>query len=447
MTPHTPVLFVDQGVCRIHLGSTVRELKFPADATPEQMADAINAALQELDPAGREVAIAVPADWCLCASIERDGPSRAIRRMPMLYQLEEHLPLTAEEMVADYIPAERMAFAVALRVSLIQPLVEAIEQLGWVIGLISPTALLAAQSEPFATALHGCDLLAIGNGRQMELMRFTQRTVTEWISLPADPEDAAMAIGLELLSRPGSLRMCCTGVPDAVVERLQTFERLNVQLIVTPSMAESAVQAVQSFADGTASPWIQLRCDALGEADRLRPARRAIRTAMVATMIFILCISAALVWRTLGYQRMAEQFQAKQAEVFREVFQNRIDPDGIDIPSRLASEERRLRLLTGQSTDAPTQPSAMVLLRQVLARISPDTQCQVNELRLGEGKLYVEASAPSHASGAAFAAALSADRTFAIDSPRSEQIGEGKGVAIVVTGSSAQPAETSEVKP
>ena len=157
--------------------------------------------------------------------------------------------------------------------------------------------------------------------------------------------------------------------------------------------------------------------------------------ALVAAVVFCACLCGALFWRAAAYNRIAERYRGEQAAVFAEVFEGKRPADGLNIPSRLAAEERRVRAMAGESLDLlPSRASAPNLLHRVLSRFPVDAACKVSELRINEDKLYVEGTAPSHAHAAAVAAALAADGTMKIDAPSTEQLTGGGGVSMRVTG-------------
>jgi hypothetical protein len=111
---------------------------------------------------------------------------------------------------------------------------------------------------------------------------------------------------------------------------------------------------------------------------------------------------------------------------------------------RLASEEKRLRMVAGEQTEMPLHPSVMSPLYELLSRLPTDVQFHVTQLRLGEGKLFLEGEAKSHGDADALAAALRTDHAFEIEPPRTELTPHG--VLFTLNGSTptVRPAREEE---
>src|SRR4051794_36802733 len=75
------------------------------DAAPDELARAAADALRAAGYAGQGVAVAVPSAWCLCAAVRTDDLPPRNWRQAMAYRLEERLPVSAEDVVADFVPA------------------------------------------------------------------------------------------------------------------------------------------------------------------------------------------------------------------------------------------------------------------------------------------------------------------------------------------------------
>src|SRR5258708_9296196 len=69
-------------------------------------------------------------------------------RRAMIYRLEEKLPIGAEDVVADFVPAgpaDEQVLGVCAQKAALAPLVEALEENGVTVGAICPASLLALQ--------------------------------------------------------------------------------------------------------------------------------------------------------------------------------------------------------------------------------------------------------------------------------------------------------------
>src|SRR5687768_588322 len=113
-------------------GTRPVDVPAPPAATPDGFADAAAGALATLGYAGGGVLLAVPSAWCLCANVTSgDLPARG-NRATLVYRLEEKLPVSAEDVVADFIPAAdgATAFGVCVEKKVLAPLVESLESRG-----------------------------------------------------------------------------------------------------------------------------------------------------------------------------------------------------------------------------------------------------------------------------------------------------------------------------
>src|SRR5688500_17692659 len=122
------------------------DLAAPPGSPPAEVADAAAAALAALGYAGGGVMLALPSAWCLCAAIRLDDLPARNNRQAMTYRLEEKLPLSAEDVVADFLPiAGAAALGVCVDKRTLAPLVQALESRGVAVEAVCPASLLAFQ--------------------------------------------------------------------------------------------------------------------------------------------------------------------------------------------------------------------------------------------------------------------------------------------------------------
>jgi hypothetical protein len=427
-------------------GASTLAVDVPQGATAVDAATLAVQALRSTAPAAASVTLAWPSAWCLCAEVAADDIPRASRQTTLVYRLEERLPLAAEEFVADFVAApDETALGVAAELRLLEPVVRAIEAAGVDVDVISPAALLAGQAYLASVELHDCDLLLFPHAGQIELLVLDDGRLAGWDLLPADAEDVAIEVSLHAMAHPPPLRVACaSGTPEELVARLRGIAQLAVTTVELPAPEEAAAQVAAAIDAGDLPPVVQLRRDALGSPDRYRPARGAIRATVAARVVFSVCLCAALAWRAHGYRERAGRCEREQAEIYARAFDGRLPPEGINVASRMSSEERRLRSLAGESVvDAPSQASALEALRRLLARLPDGRACEIAELRLNDDKLYLAGTAPSHADAAALAAALAGDPGFRLESPRTEQLPGGAGVAVTLNATVSAAASSA----
>src|SRR6185369_3653064 len=142
--PTAFVIFASDRAWKIASPSAFDEIPIDPNAGPAQIAAQIAQQLRQRGYKSQGALLALPATWCLCASISTANlPDRD--HAAMTFRLEEKLPLAAENITADFIVHEDTALGVCALNEKIQPLVEALEKSGVTLQSISPAAILAMQ--------------------------------------------------------------------------------------------------------------------------------------------------------------------------------------------------------------------------------------------------------------------------------------------------------------
>lgn len=100
--------------------------------------------------------------------------------------------------------------------------------------------------------------------------------------------------------------------------------------------------------------------------------------------------------------------------------------------------------MSGTASDLPVRPSAIGLLRDVLTALPVESRYRVRELRLGEGRIYIEGDARSHGEADAVAAALRQNPGFQIDAPQTDQAAD-KTVNFAINGTVATPPKRAKL--
>lgn len=421
----------------VQTGEQTEKLEAGAGLQPAALAAAIAQSLRERGYNGAGIVLAVPSAWCLCASISLEGLPRRERHEAMLYRLEDRLPLAAEDVVADFVEHGESALGVCLRADRLLSLVRELELAGVTVAAICPAAMLAAQQ--FAQR-EGAELDAIllASGEELDVIMLDQRRPAAWVA-PAAGSGTLLTAQLraQIKRRGRRLRVLTAGIDSAGLQRLGELEIDWERTDVTPAAACMAIAG--RLVAGGAQPWVNLRRDQLGVADRHRAVRGPLNIAIAAAMLLCASLIAILLWRAERYSSLASTGTREQQMVFREIFPQQSAPVGVK--SRLLSEVRRLRGLSGESTDLPQRPSALDELGDFLARLPADLRYQMWEIRLDDGTLFVEGQTRTHGDAESIAAALRKNNGFAMGSPRTEQQGE-RGVSFSFSGTA--PASTEK---
>jgi hypothetical protein len=437
-------------------GASVSDVPIAAGASPDDIAGAVADALDATAGPGKRagVMLALPADRCLCASVRVDDLPARDRRLAMLYRLEEKLPLPAEDVVADFIPAgAATTLGVCVETAYARPLVEALESHGMSIDAICPASLLALQRRLLDAAHRGepaPDAVVWSSGGRVELFVLRGGVVRGWSVFSDDPQDLRLNLGLEPLTDGGPARVHAIGLSDPSHRAIGSLPGVE---LIAPGPAAIDADATLMAADvlaGRAQPWVNLRRDALAERDRLRSVRTPILFAAAAAILCVACISGGMLWRAARYDRLAARYTAEQQQTFQHVFPSQPIPP--DVRSRLASEERALRAISGTggvggvgdpaSADAPPpEAPGLVVLRDLLAGLPADLRYRVLEARLDGGRFTLEGQVNAHGDADTIASALRAHKGLTVEPPRTEQLPESasgeKAVAFTISGTVA----------
>lgn len=467
----TFTLFPTDGPWRIAVasaggeGASVRDVELPAGATPAGAAVAVAAALAGLGYRGQGVALAPPSAWCLSAPVARPASTRQRRRQAMLFRLEERLPLAAEDVAADFVdpPAaagpDAPSLAVAVPVAVAKPIVDALEAAGVRVELACPAALLAAQAvvgdgADVGPAGRGPDVCVWVDGSRAEWVELADGRPTGWYVLPADSGAIACRLAVAVARWSGGggtgvgitgggsagrrLRLHLVGADAATADAVRRVDGASITTAASPDLAVAAATTAGRALGGRLTPWVNLRQGPLASADPLRRFRRPLAAAAAAVLLCLACLAAALFWRAGQYRALARAYEAGQAEAFGKAFPGQ--PLGAVPVSRLQSEERRLTAAAGgpvgggvggSAAGGGSSASVLPALYAALARLPDDVRFRVGELRLSDGKLTIEGQAKTHADAEAVAAALRADGGFAVELPRSDQVGGGGATGVV----------------
>jgi hypothetical protein len=426
------------------------EVPVPPGATDAQAAGAISESLKLAGYRGGDsVLLAVPASWCLCATIKVGGlPARA-RRQAMLYRMEEKLPLPAEDVVADFIAGADGAGAgdalgVCVQTRRLAPVVDALEAAGVDVQSISPASLLAVQGWLGAVADEEqtrhvksppADLVLwpgddVGT---LELFAVADGRPTAWYVLPDDPKDVALHLGMIAPMRDPThrARLVASGVRPEVLRVLAAAPGIEVLEEVAPRPPHvHAASAARAALAGRAEPWVELRRGAMAANGAFRRARAPLTAAAFAAVVFLVTAAGALLWRAGQYAAVAGRNEGLQRDLFRQAFPGRAAPP--DVRSRLAREEQGLRALrgpaAGPSSSSPASPppqeQGLVALRDLINALPRDRRYRVLEVRLDGRKFSIDGQAKSHGDADAIAAALRAKVPADVDPPRTEQLDE-----------------------
>lgn len=414
MSGHCTVQIEDQAwrvLCTTDQG--VESLAFACadDAGVSEKAQAVAACITQAGASDR-VVVTVPSQWCLSATIDLSELGRSNRRQAMRYLLEEHLPLSAEDSVVDFVQRHSRALGVAAELDRVRPVVEALRAAGLRVSHLCPSAMLVAQrlceQHPDASAV----CIQTDNG--LDLIELDHAKPTQWWWLREEASLVEQAAALQADRAAPTNPLITLGV-DVELPGIELFRAEEAQ-DPPVSMDGLAASASARVLAGEVSPWFDLCQDTLAEADRFTVMRSSVGVLAVGVVLLLICTSVATFWRGQQYAEQAETMRAKQAEVYKQLMPGQRVPASIS--SRLRSEQRRLTGIGGDAGEGEgVHPiSALTHLERVLSVWPTSTRCRLSDLTIEPGLVRVNGESADNITPERFAAELRETGDYEVDS-------------------------------
>jgi len=448
-----PVYFValgpDGGVaCRL-AGGEVRRQAFTWPQEEEaraDWADAVAEALRRVDYDGRGVALGLASGRVFAAEVSTEGLPRRGRHEALTYRLEEHLPLDAETLTADFLPpAGGRTLGVAVETGPIRALLDRLAEAGVPVEALCPTALLALW-QMGRNAEETAEVYLVDLGGRVEIFRVRDGRPAAWSGAGGQPQAVCQAIHASLLARPAgaedAVGLVSGPLPEGVLEAVTGETGLPCRRVETEPCVTLAARAAPALLKGQRAGWVNLRRDALGPGDRLARVRRPLGTVAALALALLAVTAAGAWWRAARYDAETDRLMAAQAAAFRQVYPNRRVPVGVR--RWLASEARRLSGLSGTEGGVPEGPAALETFRRVASGLPEDVRFRLSLIRVEPTGLLLEGRARNHAAAEAVARGIAA-RGFTMELPRTENLAKG-GVAFTLVGEPASPEDEGPPK-
>jgi type II secretory pathway component PulL len=421
----------------------LRTLEWSGDAAA--LTATVREALDELGYGGEAVALGLDSGRVYAAQVASDGLPRKGRREALAFRLEEHLPLDAEGLTADFLPAEGgRALGVAVETQGLRAILDALAERGVAVDAVCPTALLALWQ-----ALRGqnvpADLVIVADEHRADIFRLVDGRPVAWTTAPAEAQALVRAVQADLLAHPtdgADPEMLIAGpLPETLAETLRRETGLALHRTAedTPVVALAAAAAAPLLREEGAG-WVNLARGALARPDRLARVHRPLKAVLALGLALLAVVAAGAAWRTWQYECEADRLVEAQRGVFARLYPNTAVPVGVR--RWLASEDARLAGVSGAGAVVPEPHAAIERLRQVVAGLPADLRLRVVDVRIDPAEVYVEGQARSHADAEKIGRGIGG-QGLAMDPPRTENLAGG-GVAFTLVG---RPGEAAKAAP
>jgi type II secretion system protein L len=380
-----------------------------------------------------------------CSNVPRNSTEK---RQTLMFRLEEHLPIDAEEMTADFLPAAGgTALGVAVESAALARLVAQLSEAGVETAAICPTPLLALWESLREGQNTDAEYFLLAAATHVDVIRVAEGRPRAWHTTPPDVDEVVRAIKAEMLGHPGLSPNPATAVigtlPAGPMTDVCSAAGLACRIMEHQSIADLAARAAVHLLEGEDAGWIDLRRDTLGHENPWGRLALPLKVAVIVAIVALVAVSAAAHLRAYRYDAVVDQALSEEAALHQKVFPNTRTP--IDVERRLASETRRLEGLRGSAGAMPEPFSALDSFNQVVGSLPENLRIRIVDLRVDPSGILVEGQARSHADAEKFAQAIRATGRFVCDPPRSEQLVKG-GVAFTLNGKPAPKPALSKAE-
>lgn len=381
---------------------------------------------------------------CLATQFTVASLRQLRKRETLEFQVEETLPISAEDIVADFFAERREVFAVTAETAVLEPVIVELTRAEIAVEAIVPEVSLAIEEHLQTSTWPARHHVLWLESDHWELVAMDGPKPTNWLRLPATAATLLQSLrAAELVSRE-SMPIAVYGPPEAI-DLIQSQVSADwfappPEAVTTRGIALLAGRTVIRILDGQIEPPMQLlRGPLAASVKRRSPLVRELRLLQYAAalLFIVLAITRFSSWQTA--QQTLAKHTAGQADVFRKLYPDKRVPVGVQ--TRLASDLRRLRGVRGETTELPSDVEALQVVHRVLMALPDDMRLRLLEIRVEQGRLSLAGEVRSHGDADRIAAALR-KQGLRVSAPSTQQLPQ-QGVDFRLTAEVAPAEETS----
>jgi len=434
--------------CRVRGGEVeVHAFAWEEDeGTGTDQADAIAKALATLDYEGEVIVLGLSSREVYAAEVGSESLPRKGRHAALLFRLEEHLPLDAERLTADFLPpVGGRTLGVAAETEPVRALLDHLAEAGVRVEAVCPTALLALW-RMIDGVEEASDFVFVGAPDCVDIFRMAENRPLAWYTVGRDPEEVSRTVHAGLLIHPADpeseISLAASPLPPELLEAVTDETGLVCRRVAEESSMVLAARAAPALLGGDGAGWVNLARGALASADPLGRLRRPVQAAVALALALLVAVIGGTWWRAARYKDEVERLTGEQRAIFARLYPNREVP--VSVRRWLASEAARLTGLSGTGEAVPEQPPALETLRRMATGLPDDLRFRLVMIRVEPTEVYIEGQARSHADAETVAKGI-AGQGFEMEPPRTESLAKG-GVAFTLVGQPAAAEAASEAK-
>lgn len=399
----------------------LRRVEINEKATAEELAKTIAAQLAELGYRSQEDAIlCLASGGCLAAKLTSAATPADSSPETLSFQLEEFLPVSAEQFVADFIPVASGTLGVAIIAEAIRPLLQALDVAGVSIRSIIPATILATQSviQTPANQLGGDAVLVWPSDSAFDVVCVEGGVISDWLYIRGDSSALEQNLWMLMSGREIPIFVCRS---DVETESESAADLQHYGCLSVPPLTELVAVAVGDVLAGKLIPAIDLRREKLASRTPYHSLQKLITVAAIAACVFLMAMIIGLEYRSWRYEQSAQEYQLAMEQVFLQIFPKQQIPLGIR--SRLESEHSKTVGLR-DTKKIPEVASAAETFRVMLAALPDTLRYRLTEISVQGRQLKIDGEVRTHGDAASLATVLT-ETGFEVQPPRTVQASGG----------------------
>ncbi|WP_432799805.1 hypothetical protein [Poriferisphaera sp. WC338] len=400
-----------------------------------------------------EPLVGLPSDWCYVASIQLNESKRS-RLSTMLFQLEEFLPLDAEQVAASFHinSHSAMALGCAIEAKPLQRILAELEDRG-----ISPGAICPKVFFVFHVLQHqkkipdSCQAIILPEPNGIySIIQLHSGRIVSWRLLTEkdllrDEVHVSILSGVDLDQSDNTKLILGVDLSDDLVRELQERCDLKLEIVATPIL-ELLYEGAVDLHRREKVPVFNLRTGPLAvQSSWLRYQKQGVFAALGVCLLLI-SILVSLSIRARAYRHEFDQANQAMIELYQEAFPGQSVPLGI--MGRLQSEQRKLQSTNAESVQLPEQRSMLFTIRDVLSYLPIDIRFKLDELQIEARQIRVYGTTRSHVDANKIVAGLRNIEDYNFELLRTDQTAD-RTVSFSIVGllkQKSQPLHISSVR-
>lgn len=403
-----------------HLITSETELTLCAVDCPASQVVTEAAAQLKPKKEGCALAILLNATSVLHSSFPRSDTGGTKARAALEFRLEADLPLSAEEFVAAFqldSKADGQVAAIATEKKKTLELISLLRDQGIELLGIFPRSLLVTQALLDQKKIPASTALLLERPNSSETFVICKQLVRSWRLENGIPEaERGAAVVLKQLDL--QLPLVVAGRPPELeaTNRKPSMQYLDVDL------EQLEIDSARSLIENNKVAWFDLLDAASIEPGPLSSNSNWLAQLSGTAACCLLVIAAALFWRAQETERLTNELRRSQQEIFTQAYPDKRVPTAV--LARLRSEHAKVTASRSASNgELPLPAPALPIIQNLLEALPSDLPFSVQELRVENGRVYLDIEVEEHSEAGAITAALQS-KGIAFSPPTTELAGE-----------------------